>query len=238
MTERRAATYDLVFEEPPVPLRVVGGREPTERPSSSSTRTAAPRYVAPDSARAHGTRAKYTIERCRCADCGEAQRVYNRDRHRAMRRPDEVWLAYVPAGPARRHVHELMAQGMGPKSIAQLSGVPHGAISKLLYGDYKGRGPSRRIRPETAAKILAVTIEKADGAQRIPAGPTWKLLDDLLGRGFTKSFIASQLAGKPTKALQIRHDLVRASTARKVEALHRRLEGVAAPPRRTRWGLR
>lgn len=233
---RHAAVYDLVFEEPPPPLRAVPGTV-TERKLRAPRQTAQ-RYVAPDSHRPHGTRAKYVVEKCRCEPCCDDNREKARDRQRAMRRPDEAWMPYVPAGPARRHIRELMAQGVGPKSIAKLAGVPHGAISKLLYGNYKGRGPSKRIRPATAAKILAVTVEQATGAQKIPAGPTWRLLDDLLARGFTRCWIASEILGHETKSLQIRHDLVRASTARKVEALHRRLEDVAAPPRNTRWGLR
>lgn len=229
---RQAADYGLVFEEPPAPLRAVAG---TRAPRTAGERREPSRYVAPESKRPHGTRVKYVVEKCRCEPCRLANRAAENARQHAMRRPDEVWLPYVPAAPVRRHIRELMAQGIGPKSIATMSGVPHGAISKLMYGDYKGRGPSKRIRPETERKILAVTIETADRAQKIPAGPTWKLLDDLLARGFTKVWIAQQLVGPSARSLQVRPDFVRASTARKVEALHRRLQGVAAPPRKSRW---
>lgn len=217
------ADYDLVFAEPPPPLRPVATKY-----------AELDRYVAPDSRRAHGTRVKYVIERCRCEPCREAVRVYERNRQRAMRRPDERWVPYVPAAKAREHVRTLMAQGVGPKSIAKLSGVPHGAVSKLIYGDYKGRGPSKRIRPETEAKLLAVTVASAAGAQKIPAGPTWALLDDLIARGWTKTWLARELGAKGP-GLQIKRDLVRASTARKVEALHRRLEGQTGPGKRSRW---
>lgn len=182
-----------------------------------------------------GTRAKYVVERCRCTECREAVRLYELKRRRAITRPDEAWVPYVPAGKARRYLKELAEYGIGLKTVAKVSGVPHGTLSKLFYGDPKRRmGPSKRIRPETERRLLAVTFEDAAGAAKIPAGPTWRLLDDLIARGFTKSWIATEL-GAESPALQISRVRVRATTARKVAELHRRLEGVPAPPRRTRW---
>lgn len=182
-----------------------------------------------------GTRAKYVVERCRCGECREAVRLYELKRRRAITRPDEAWVPYVPAGKARRYLKELAEYGIGLKTVAKVSGVPHGTLSKLFYGDPKRRmGPSKRIRPETERRLLAVTLEDAAGAAKIPAGPTWRLLDDLIARGFTKSWIANEL-GAQSPSLQIKRDRVRATTARKVAELHRRLEGVPAPPRRTRW---
>lgn len=233
MTARHAATYDLEFEEPPPPLRSLTPATPAPRKGRKVVTP--PDYIAPDSHRPHGTRVKYVIERCRCEPCRAANREASRARQKAMSRPDEAWVPYVPAGPARRHVRSLMEQGVGPKSIAKLSGVPHGAISKLMYGDYvRGTKPSKRIRPETARKILAVTVDQAAGAQKIDAAPTWRLLDDLIARGWTKTYLAQRL-GSRGPGLQIRRTLVRASTARKVEQLHTELAGLPVPPRRSRW---
>lgn len=189
--------------------------------------------------RAHGTYVKYVVEKCRCEPCRRANRDYETRRQRAIRRPDELWLPYVPAAPARRHVQSLMAQGVGPKSIAKIAGVPHGAISKLMYGNYKGRGPSTRIRPETAAKILAVTVDQANGGQKIDATRTWQLLDDLIARGYPKSWLAKRITKNPTaNGLQISRKLVRASTARRVEALHRLLGDRPGPGRKNPWIVR
>lgn len=232
-----AADYTVVFEEPPAPLRVVGApRSEPRRPKA--VREQADRYVAPDSARPHGSYVKYVIEKCRCDSCRNANRAYEKRRQRAMRRPDEMWMPYVPAGPARRHIRELREAGVGLKTITKVSGLPHGGLAKLMYGDRaRGMAPSKRIRPETARRILAVTVEAAvaerDGC-KIPAGPTWALLDDLVGRGFTRTWIAQAL-GQKGPGLQIGRDRVRSSTARAVAALHERLDGVEPPPRRTRW---
>lgn len=182
-----------------------------------------------------GTHAKYVVEKCRCPDCSQANRDYERKRRRAMRRPDELWLPYVPAGRARRHVRALSAAGVGLKTVAKASGVPHGTLSKLMYGDAKrNMGPSKRIRPETERRLLAVTSESAADNARVPAGPTWQLLDDLIARGFTKTWLAKQL-GQKSPALQIRRTEVYARNARAVAALHKRFEGQQGPGRRSRW---
>lgn len=185
------------------------------------------------------TNAGYKLDRCRCDGCTNGHRLYEKRRRHAMSRPDELWLPYVPAGPARRHVKQLMAQGVGPKTIADMSGVPHGAISKLIYGNYKGRGPSKRIRPETEAKLLAVTVDQADRAQKIDATRTWELLDDLIARGYPKAWLAKRITKNPNATgLQIRKTTVRASTARRVEALHRLLGDRPGPGRKNPWDTR
>lgn len=188
--------------------------------------------------RPHGDYAKYVVERCRCDECRAANRAYELRRSRAMRRPDENWHPYVDAGPAREHVEWLAGCGIGLKSLAKLSGVPHGSLSKLMYGDSKrGMGPSRRVRPATAERIMLVMPNHAAGAQKFPAAHTWRLLDDLIGRGWPKAELARRL-GLQGPGLQISRRQVRASTARKVELLYGELVRLQVVPRRTRWGLR
>lgn len=231
MTGCTPAEFGVVFAEPPEARRHAGGQPGPK----SVPLTGRPPVVAPDSHRPHGTHVKYVVEKCGCDPCREANRAYERNRARAIRRPDEAWVPYVSADDARHHLAELRAAGIGTKTVAKISGVPHGSLTKIIYGDARrGLAPSKRIRAATEFKILCVTVDQAAGAQRIPAGPTWVLLDDLIGRGFTRKWIAGRL-GATSPSLQIRRDVVLASTARKVEVLHRRLAGVTAPPRRTRW---
>lgn len=75
------------------------------------------------------------------------------------------------------------------------------------------------------------------GGQKVPAGPTWRLLDELVARGWSKSELARRL-GLGSPALQFSRDRVRASTARAVEALHAELVQIPVVPKRTRWGVR
>jgi hypothetical protein len=235
-TTRRsqAATYGLVFGEPPPRRR---SAERVADGGGATPRRRAERPVASDSHRPHGTHVKYVVECCGCEACREANRDYERRRGRAIARPDEVWIPYVPAGPARRHLAELSKQGVGLKTVSRLSGVSHGALSKMVYGDpRRGQAPSRRVRPETLAAILAVRLHQAQGGQKVPAGPTWALLEELLAAGYTKVFLARALGSTAANpALQVSRDRVRASTARAVEALHARLIRQQPPPRRSRW---
>lgn len=134
---------------------------------------------------------------------------------------------FVPADAARRHLAALGAQGIGLNTVAELSGVSHGSLSKIVYGEpRRGRPPSRRIRHETAERILAVAVEQASGGQRINAGPTWALVEELLDAGYSRAELARRLGSRAASpSLQIGRRLVRASTARAVEALHARLIG-------------
>lgn len=185
--------------------------------------------------RLHGSYVKYVVERCRCEPCRTANRAYELHRRRSIQRPDAQWCPYVDADEAREHVEWLRSCGIGLKGLAKLSGVPHGSLSKLVYGDPKrGMGPSRGIRPETARRILAVLPTHAAGAQKVPATYTWRLLDRLIAAGWTKAELARRL-GQQGPGLQISRNLVRASTARAVERLYDEVAGQPAPRRRSRW---
>lgn len=179
--------------------------------------------------RQHGTRAKYVIDRCRCDDCREANRVAQIEHRRRIEPP------YVDARPAREHIEYLRANGVGLKTVAKASGVPHGALSKLVYGT-STTAPSKRIRRATLDKILAVTPADCADSAKVPAGPTWELLGEMITAGVPKGEIARQL-GAQQPALQISRDLVRGSTVRAVAELHRRwTSGELVIHRRDRWG--
>lgn len=138
--------------------------------------------------RQHGTYVRYVIDRCRCEPCRAANRAYERGRRSRIEPP------YVDAAPARAHVQWLQAQGIGAKRIAERSGVPHGSISKLLHGDRaRGMAPSKRIRPTTAEKLLAVTpADIADGA-RVADLQARETLAMLVAAGMPKTQIAERL---------------------------------------------
>ncbi len=102
--------------------------------------------------RAHGTRARYVVDRCRCEPCTVANREYARAVDRAHRRPDVVWQPYVDAAPVVSHVRRLQSLGVGYKRVAQLAGVGHTSLSQLMGGR------RTRCRRETAAAVLAVPL--------------------------------------------------------------------------------
>jgi hypothetical protein len=228
---RRAGSYRLVLVagEPPAARR---GTRTTR--SGRPRRTLPPRTVAPESHRPHGSYAKYVVERCGCGPCRAAKRDYERRRQRAMRRPDQVWAPYVPAGNARRHLADLAAAGVGLKQVAKVSGIGHGVLSKIVYGDpARGMAPSRRVRQTTARRIMAVTTADLAGGARIDAAATWALIDQLTAAGYTKTWIARRI-GRTLNNLR-RRPQVTATTAAAVADLHHRHINQPATPRASRW---
>ncbi|NND75986.1 MAG: hypothetical protein HKN44_13370 [Ilumatobacter sp.] len=178
----------------------------------------------------HG-RNRFVVNKCRCDVCCEANRAYERDRRARVVPP------YVFAQPARDHIAALAAAGVGLKQVAKASGVSHGSLSKLVYGT-RNRGPSKRIRPDTMSKILAVTpADIADGG-RVDAAPSWELIDEMVAVGVPKAQIAEQL-GQQGPGLQLSRTSLSARNAAAVADLHRRWRtGAWVAERRTKHGNR
>lgn len=162
---------------------------------------------------------------CRCDPCRQAVAEYEKERQRRTAPP------YVNATAARDHITFLRSRGLGVKTIAARAGIAHGTISKLVYGNYKGRPPSRRIRRETADRILAVMPTDAADCARVPAERTWDNVDTLLERGWTKAAIGRAI-GQTGGALQLGRELVHRRHADTIEALL----DEPVPPRRSRHG--
>jgi hypothetical protein len=189
----------------------------------SATDASGPRAAVGEVVRPHG-RAKYNAEHCPCAVCRRANADYEkrRVRQRAYGR-----VAYVDAEPARVHVHALRAGGLGSRRIAALAGVPHGSVSKLIYGDpRRGLAPSKRVRSATAEKLLAVqlVLEHIGDGQRIDATGTRRRLQALMATGWSRAKLAARLGVTATNlASTMASERVFASTARAVRALYERL---------------
>ena len=184
----------------------------------------------PPPGRQHGTYACYVFgphpgagKGCRCEPCRKANSRYEAARARRIAPP------YVDATTARQHIEYLATMGVGLKTIAARSGVSHGSLWKLTYGK-PGRGPSKRIRKETEDAILAVMPSHAADGARIPAGPTWAHVHELLRRGWTKTAIGHAIG--QGGVLQLSRTTVTAGNARAIKALLDQ----PVPPRRTRWG--
>ncbi len=222
----RRVEYGLDFCDPPSPAA-------PGRVARRAAKTPEPKAQRDGEGRQHGSYAKAVVEGCGCQRCRAAKVGYNRRRRQAISRPDEVWLPYVSAQPARRHLAALSAGGVGLKTVAQLSGVSHGALSKIVYGEPgRDRPPSRRVRPQTLAAILAVKLGDAAGKQRLSAAPTWQLIDELVAAGYGRGQLARALGSTATvPKLQIGRRSVLASTARSVEVLHGVLIRRRAPRR-------
>jgi hypothetical protein len=180
----------------------------------------------------HGTYQAYKLDCCRCGPCRVANAEYARRMHR--QKGYGTWTSYVDAEPARQHVRALQAQGMGWKRIAHAAGLHTSVVWKLLYGDpSRNLAPSRRIRPQTAERLLAVQPELADGAL-IPAGDTWMLVMRLVADGWPLAHIARHVHGPRARALQLGRWQVTVANARAVAELYEQLRDRPGPSLRAR----
>jgi len=157
---------------------------------------------------AHGTRARYVSGRCRCDDCRRANREYARGRSRSE--PNGL----VDAEPARAHLLELSANGIGRRAVAAACDV---ALS-VLQDVRTGRKP--RIRAETSRRILAVDAGAMADHGIVSARDTRKALAELRHAGLTKREIAERLGSRAaTPSLQLTRPRVTAINALKVRRL-------------------
>ena len=196
-------------------------------------------------AREHGTRARYVWgpdgqgragRGCRCGLCTGANRAAASHRDRMILYGQ--WQPYVDAAPAREHVRALAAAGIGWKRAAGLAGLSGGAMTRLLYGGPGGRPATRRIRAETARKILAVRpgAESLGGGALVDATGTRRRLQALVAIGHSQSALARRLGQLPSNfAAAMTRRQVTAATDRAVRALYDELWD-AAPDESTHRG--
>lgn len=192
----------------------------------------------------HGSNAAYILDRCRCEPCAKAHAAQEqwRTRQKAYGRYNK----FVPAGPVRDHVRDLMDAGMGLKTVSKRTGISTGTLSKLIYGVYApgpgGRGgkgelirpPSRRVLRETAEKLYALDpdwngpLPLADGAvldEATSAGASRKL-QSLVAIGWSMSELGRRLEIKHVRnAIPVikGERRLRMVTAQKAEALFEEL---------------
>lgn len=176
----------------------------------------------------HGERTGY-VKGCRCTPCTRANNQKNAERE-ARIAAGLPSTAMVDADRARRHLQHLVALGATQKALVRASGLNRNNLRNLLLGRQS------RVTPGIEQTVLAITLSQAQAAvgagSLVDAGPTWLLLEDMIARGFPKSWIARELGSG--KALQLRRDYVTASSAVKVSELAARLGPLVAPPRRGR----
>jgi transcriptional regulator with XRE-family HTH domain len=132
----------------------------------------------------------------------------------------------VDAEPVREHLRALAAAGIGHRQAGELAGVSSGSMSKILYGGPGNRPPSKRVRPQTAAAILAVRPspgQLAPGALMDITG-TRRRAQALVACGWSQARLARELGLTAANFCgMLRRDQVTAATARAVSDLYDRL---------------
>lgn len=179
----------------------------------------------------HGTLARRRIGGCDCRPCRDAGNRYNNRRELLI--ATGRWRPYVDAEPVRQHVNTLRANGLGAERITELAGVAHSTMQRLLYGaPHRGEGPSKRIRPDTAAAILAVRADLdtlADGAS-VDATGTRRRSHALVCLGWSQGEQARRLGVQKNNFNRLNTSPVTAARARAVRDLYDELSMTVAPP--------
>lgn len=129
----------------------------------------------------HGERVRY-MQGCRCMLCRAANSRYETERA-ALRRIGQG-NGLVPADRARRHVEKLSRAGVRRRSVAAAAGVAASIIADIRKGE------RTQIRRDTERRILAVDAGAVAGKGLVDAGPTWRLIDQMVADGYTKYQIA------------------------------------------------
>jgi hypothetical protein len=174
--------------------------------------------------RPHGN-AKYHLENCRCPICCKAASDYDNNRRRAI--AYGRWQPFVDAEPVRQHIRALGEFGIGWIRAAKLASVSTGGVSKILYGDRpRGLAPTKRVRPETALKLLAVepTLDNMGARVAIDGTGTRRRLQALVTKVWSKSELARRLGmNRANFGRIIVGDLVTVGTHRAVLGLYDQL---------------
>lgn len=170
--------------------------------------------------REHGTNACYRWgvvgqdwrNGCRCFECSNAGNLY--EKRRAYKK-SKGWEPFVSNAEAREHLLWLQSKNVGLRTVAEVSGLSRSALSLVRSGK------RTKSTPEFIAKVLAVGTHQVAAGAFVDAGPTRRLIEELVALGYSKASIAKAL-GAASPALQIaERDSVLRSTADKVAALHR-----------------
>jgi len=186
-----------------------------------------------------GTRSRYNSKDCRCKDCTEAQRVYHADRRRQV--AYGRWNPWVDAEPARQHLQELQAAGLGRRRIGELTGLDPANIWRLQHGQPKhGKQPPKQIRQATAESILAVSasLEVLAGTALVDATGSHRRLQALVAVGWSQRRLAVRLGISPANfGTMMRRPRVLASKALAIRDLYEELWNTAPECRSTQERL-
>ncbi len=176
----------------------------------------------------HGSRVAYVKDRCRCPACTDANTTANRVRRRTiiLGRPATL----TDAAPARAHITDLRASGLGYQTIARLAGTGTRHLRDLSSTGPTptGRPPIRRIRANLADAILAIPAD-THPILLDPTG-THRRLAALVALGWDLPQIAARLHRRPDSlARTLTARRITAATSRAVNRLYRELAGSPPP---------
>ena len=176
------------------------------------------------------SRGRYT-QGCRCDACRAANSAYERARNRYG------WASsFVDAEPVRRRVEKLLEAGYTERELCRVAGVARTTMSSLMRRHHRTGEPVKRIKAETAARIMAVDGRRRLGsATLVPAARIADMVKGRLADGFTVADVA-RAAGIPHATLSAVANgrrLVQAKTLYKWQLAEQRVLSMRKKDRRT-----
>jgi len=169
--------------------------------------------------RPHGP-ARYWRDGCRCYTCARAVAEYRANRERAI--AYGTWKPFVDAAPVRAHIEHLRASGISMRRLAELTGLNRSVLFDITNGR-SGRPPARKVRPQTAARILAVepTLDNIAPKTQVDASGARRRIQALVAIGWPLEQLAHRL-GMTSRNLtyMIAMSRITAANARAVRDLY------------------
>lgn len=139
----------------------------------------------------HGPQAGVRGKGCRCSACSRSWSIYNKQLQRRHLRGEEV-APTVDAAEARAHLLYLQSRNVGEHWLSEVTGLSRPTIGRIRDGR------NQRIRPQTAAAIMAVGLRHCPHGL-LDSGPTLRRIADLQREGWTHETIR-QVVGDWRKA--------------------------------------
>lgn len=166
------------------------------------------------------SRSRY-VAGCRCAGCTAQNSAYNCRWSRLSGYDGVASTDLIDAAPVREHVQRLLNAGMGTRAIAAAANVDRKRVTTLLSGrPERGTPPTRRLRPDTAAALMAVTA----APHRVCSDGPRRRIDALGAIGWTRTRLAARL-GMTVQNLSwaLQRPQVSAATGEAIRALYEEL---------------
>lgn len=182
----------------------------------------------PCTAKRHGTRAAYIVDRCRCPEARAANTAYAaaRDRRNLQAKYGAAAPLTVRASETRAVLAHLEAAGWTRRRIAAESGLRREQLSRVVGGTYRPVESVRWATHHALLRLLDQPTPVAPGSL-VDATGTWRRLHALVANGWPKTVLAGRLG--LGRALQLRTDRVTVRNADKVRALYEELWAVEGP---------
>jgi hypothetical protein len=170
---------------------------------------------------AHGTLSRAKYHKCHCDKCRQVSADYQRTRHR--KRGYGTWQPLVDAEPVRAHLALLKQHGISYIRTAELAGLYPPTVGRLLY-TVGGRKPVQRVRPETAAAILAVQPGAIDPHTTDGTG-TRRRIQALVAAGWPLRRLGKHFGVNPsTPGRLLKQTTLRTATAKAITDAYQRLQ--------------